>query len=109
MKAGTMDRRITIQSKNITFDTAGSEVVTWSDVATVWCDVEDVASSAAGEKTEDKQLTASQKTTFTIRYRTDVTLVDQIIYESKTYDINGITELGRRDGLALDAKYRDNT
>lgn len=105
IKAGSMDRRITIQTKGVTYDTSGSEIITYTDIATVWANVDDKREK---EGTEGKQLTASETTTFTVRYRTDVTPIDQIVYESKTYDITGISEIGRREGLAINAVYRDN-
>lgn len=105
IKAGSMDRRITINTKGVTLDSSGSEIATYTTVATVWADVND---NREKETTEGKQVTASEFTTFTVRYRTDVTPIDQIVYESKTYDIKGISEIGRREGLAIDAVYKDN-
>ena len=34
--AGEFDQRITLQSKSITRNAIGEEVVTWGDVATIW-------------------------------------------------------------------------
>lgn len=34
--AGSFDQRITLQSKSVTRNAHGEEIVTWGDVATVW-------------------------------------------------------------------------
>lgn len=39
MKAGTLDRRITIQRQTETKDSYGSVSIAWTDVATVWASV----------------------------------------------------------------------
>lgn len=36
MNPGRLNRRITIQSKSVSRASNGEEIVTWSDVATVW-------------------------------------------------------------------------
>jgi len=105
IKAGSLDRQITIQSKGVTYDGAGSEIVTWSDVATVWAGV---TQKAGTERVEADQLTASEHTIFTIRYRTDVTPINRIVYETNTYDIKRVFEINRREGLEILAEYKDN-
>lgn len=43
MDAGTLNRRITLQSRAITQDSTGGQVATWVDVATVWASIEPAA------------------------------------------------------------------
>ena len=35
-RAGSLDRRVTIQSRSTAQDTAGQQSLTWNDIATVW-------------------------------------------------------------------------
>lgn len=38
-RAGSLNRRVTIQSRSTTQDTAGQQSLTWTDVATVWAGI----------------------------------------------------------------------
>lgn len=40
MRAGDMRRRLTIQVRGTTQDTFNQQVTTWTDVATVWADIQ---------------------------------------------------------------------
>lgn len=39
IRAGRMDQRVTFQSKAVTRNSIGEEVVTWGDFATVWAEI----------------------------------------------------------------------
>jgi SPP1 family predicted phage head-tail adaptor len=40
LRAGALNRRITLQSRSTGQDTSGGQLLTWTDVATVWAQVE---------------------------------------------------------------------
>lgn len=98
MQAGPLDRRITIQTHTDTRDGAGEPVPAWTTLATVWANVLHLRGT---EPFEGQQFNAQRVTVFTIRYRDDVDETMQVSFDGQTYDIEGISELGRRDGLEL--------
>ncbi len=101
MITGKMDRRITLQRKTVTTNGYGEEVVAWTDLATVWAEKVDMRGS---ERYAAAQAVAQLDTKFRIRYRSGITPIDRIIYGNTTYDVGGILEIGRREGLELHAK-----
>ena len=100
MKAGNLDRRITIQALTATQDGAGQPVETWADLATVWANVQHLRGI---EPFQGQEFNAQRKTVFKIRYRDDVDVTCQIIFDGDTYDIFSVNETGRRDGLEISA------
>ena len=98
MRAGSLDRLITIQSKGVTRSASGQENVTWSDVATVSARKRDTKGEErfrAGQR-EDRV-----ETIFTIRWRGDLDPSMRVRLGTVFYELKGIVELGRRDGLEL--------
>jgi SPP1 family predicted phage head-tail adaptor len=101
LKAGKLDRRITIQRINDTGDSND----TWSDVAVLWATKRDVR---ATERFAERQTIAEIDVVFTIRYPSFPISPDKnrVAYGGRTYDITGVTEVGRREGLELSAVAR---
>jgi head-tail adaptor len=85
-----MDRRLTIKVKTIVVDSLGEPAETLVDVATVWAN-----------KREMKSTTA-----FILHYRTDVTPHTVVVCEGITYDVKGVDEIGRREGLEIQTMAR---
>ena len=109
MRAGLMDRRITLQRKSSTPSSSGDPVVTWAALATVWANVSPVRGD---ERFTDPQYAAKEQTDFRIRYSSDVadlSPLDRILYQSATYDILAVHELGRRETLQIIAFRRADT
>lgn len=100
-----MDRRVTIEQPPTGRDDYGAVTGDWTEVATVWAGKRDIRGS---EFFADRQHEAQRETTWRIRYRTDVTetmrLTDD---EGVVWDIQGIAEIGRREGLDLMCTARD--
>jgi SPP1 family predicted phage head-tail adaptor len=104
MRAGKLDRRITIQRLTDTGrDAVNAPIVTWEPIATVWGQKRPMRGD---ERFSAHQVAGSAVTTFVIRYRPDVTVNDRIMCEGLTYDIRDIRELGRREALEIDAVAR---
>ncbi|HCZ15773.1 MAG TPA: head-tail adaptor, partial [Candidatus Accumulibacter sp.] len=40
LSAGTLRKRITLQQQSLSVDSYGQQVITWTDVATVWASLE---------------------------------------------------------------------
>lgn len=107
MNAGRLDRKISIQEPTTTRDDFGQSVDAFAEVAKVWAQRRDIS---AKENTETDQPVASTRTEWTIRWRSDiretwrvVTTTDRI----QTFEIVGILELGRREGLRLICEQTD--
>ena len=103
MNAGKLDRRITLQRKSMTFNDAGEPVETWHEIATVWAEKVDMRGS---ERYTAAQTVAQLDTKFRIRYRQQITPIDRVLCYGRVYDVGGILEIGRREGLELHAKAR---
>ena len=104
--AGKMDRRITLQRATVTYDALNNPVQTWATLATVWASKEDISDS---ERVAAKEVGAEITTRFQIRYSTDVSDLnpkDRLTYNSDTYQIVGVKEIGRREGLEITSVAR---
>lgn len=68
-----LDRRITIQQRSTTQDaTYGTEVVTWTTLATVWAEIQDVMPSRDESLLNDALEVSKRRTRIRIRWRNDV-------------------------------------
>lgn len=107
MFAGNLDRRITIQRATYTQNALGEQIIaTWNTLATVWAEVMPVSD---GERIRALEVSAEITTRFRIRYSSTVASVnpkDRISYDGRVYDISGVKEIGRREGLEITAAAR---
>jgi SPP1 family predicted phage head-tail adaptor len=98
MRAGKMDRTISIQGFTNTVDDFGTPVETWTDRATLRAQL--IQSS-----TEEfiQAYGASDETViiFRTRWIGGVTNADRIQYEGSAFNIKETKEIGRRKGLEL--------
>ena len=94
MEAGRLRHRVTIQEKVVTRDTFGEEVITWTDVATVWGSVEPMRGR---EFMEGRQVEAEVSTRIRIRYFPDgVEPEDRVSYDGRVFDILAVIEVEER-------------
>jgi SPP1 family predicted phage head-tail adaptor len=102
MNPGKLDRRVQLQSKTVTKDTAGAPVETWTTFATVW------AAKAEQGSREFKafgQVQAECTALFTARYLSIITAEHRIVCDGRIFEITGTPlEQGRRELLVLPAK-----
>ncbi len=103
MRAGKMDRFITIEEFTAVQDAFGQETETWTEFATVWAEKVDIK---ARERFAAQQDLAEETTRFRMRYLQGITPKMRIVDDGKTYDIEGIAELGRRVGMEITATAR---
>lgn len=114
MRAGRLDRFITLQRKTVTQSDTGAEIETWTDI-----DLRRPASYAPVRGEEriavGPQIVATEQVEFQIRYTSDVadlSSLDRIIYPALTndspeisprnvYDILAVLEINRREGLRI--------
>lgn len=102
MRAGKLDRRLTILREQVTGTNSLNEaVVEWVEVATVWAQQRPERGS---ERLSAAQLGGVSVMTFQIRYRGDLTTKDRLQYEGTVYEIVAPPrELGRRVVTEIDA------
>lgn len=98
MKAGTLDRRVTLQTRVLTRDAQGEEVVTYTDLATVWAQKLDLIGR---EYFAAQQVNAEVTTRWRLRWRSDIGVLHQLVYGAVAYDILQASEIGRREGIEL--------
>lgn len=104
LNAGQLDRRVTIQSREVTRDSAtGAEVVTWSDAATVWAMVlESSTPGSDGPSAAGVQVSSyARPMKIRMRWRTLDKSTSRISYGGRILRITGTAEMGRRAGLEL--------
>lgn len=103
MRAGLLNKRITIQRQSLTKNPAnGEDVVTWQDVATVWAQFDPVRGR---EFFTAKQQYAESVAWFRIRHRPGLTQQMRISFQGKVYDIDSIVNTaGMNVGIEIFAK-----
>jgi SPP1 family predicted phage head-tail adaptor len=103
MKPEKLDRRVTIQRFALTRGPNNEPVETWSDLATVWASKADVSD---GEKLRAAQVGSVLTTRFVCRWSSDIQDVnakDRLRFDGKTFDVVGVKEIGRHEGIEITA------
>lgn len=97
--AAQLDRRIQLQAPTLTQDPSyGSSQTSWATTATVWARLLERQVAEAVE-TDTRVMTRS--ITLRIRHRTDVLSTWRVALGSRTLQITGVLEVGRREFLDL--------
>lgn len=104
--AGELDRRVTLQRPVVTRDPQyGSELTSWSTVATVWARVRDRMAAEISEP-DVPQRDLRRQITVRIRWRSDLLTTWRLQIgagpSARILQINGAIEAGRREWLDLD-------
>lgn len=127
MRAGPLDRLITIQRNTTTAGEDGHPIASWSTVGPLRRSAS-VRAISGDERFTAPQYVASEQVEFRIRYAlavAEVTPLDRIIYPALTeaeaaespaaeietrriYDIMAAPEIGRREGLLIKAVRRSD-
>lgn len=98
MKAGKLDRTLTILNASTARNSVGEETVSTSSLG-------DIAAEKMNLTLKDVQRAQLHTTPidakFRIRWRDDITIIDRIQHDGVTYEIVAIDEIGRREGLFL--------
>lgn len=90
LRAGQLNRRITLQRQSTVQDTFGGPVRTWLDVATVWADIQPLS----GRELESAQRMASEVShQITVRYQArlnDTRMVAgyRALYKARIFNIH---------------------
>lgn len=103
MKAGQMDRRLTLRHRTLaTQDANGQQVESWTEYTTVWARKLDISGREFFQaQTKDAEIS----TRFDIRWRDDVIATDRVTCDDIDYQLVAPpSEIGRREGLTLFAQ-----
>jgi SPP1 family predicted phage head-tail adaptor len=106
LQAGDLDRRITIERFTETRDPFNNPVKSWAPLATVWASRADVSDS---ERLAAQEIGAEITTRFRIRWSralSDVDPKDRVRFDGRLYDIVGVKEIARREGLEITTAAR---
>lgn len=102
MRAGQLDRRITIQGKTVSQSDSGQEVATWSTLASVWAQR---VENRGDERFSARQITGHAIRTFKFRWSLAVSVITvehQVVCDGIVYDITDVREIGRHEGIEVD-------
>lgn len=98
MRAGKLDRQITIERSTEALNDHGTSAETWTPIAAVRAQLVE----ASTEEFRRAYGTSSDTVTiFRIRFVDGVTLGDRVAYGEQHHNIKEIKEIGRRRGLEL--------
>jgi SPP1 family predicted phage head-tail adaptor len=102
MRAGPLDRRLTIRRSVTADDGRGGQTLTWADVATVWASVEGLSTR---EFLQAGALQNAGTHIVRLRHRDDVTIKHRLYWplRDKTFEILSFRETDRlMAGLELE-------
>jgi len=91
--ASKLTERVTIQQRSVSDDGYGGKNISWSDVATVFAQVDPLYSVALNERVAGDQISAIGGYRVTIRYRNDVNASMRLIWKSHTLLIHSLHEI----------------
>lgn len=106
MLAGPLDRWLTLQRRTVADNALGEEAETFIDLATVRASKSDIGDA---EKVRAQQVGAEITTRFQIRWSvnwSDLTSKDRVSCDGREYEVVGVKEIGRRDGVEITACAR---
>ena len=106
MRAGKLDRKITLQRFTSTLDDYNEPVLTWATLATRSASFEPLSD---GERFRAGETAANASARFVIRWSSAVSTLnpkDRLQYEGETWQILHVKEIGRREGIEITAGTR---
>ena len=98
IRSGNLDRQITITRLSEAVSASGGVSKSWTPLHIVRGEKVELSSADAPEAFGNAD---SGQVVFRVRYISDLTTNDRIIFEGQDYDLEGITELGRKHGQEL--------
>jgi SPP1 family predicted phage head-tail adaptor len=98
MRAGKLDRTITIERRAETLDAYGVPSESWTTLATVRAEL---VQSSTREFLAAYGTEAEPATVFRIRYVAGLTTADRVTYAGEALNIVELKETGRRRGLEI--------
>lgn len=107
IRAGELNRRITIEQKSVTLDAQNAPIETWSVFA---ANVPAAFKPVSGtDEVQGNEQSAQVRAEFWLRFKAGITTEHRIVYQGRTFDILDVVEINYRDGLRLPAIERRRT
>jgi len=94
-RSGNRRHRVELQQPTTTRNEIGEAIESYSTYATVWASV--MSHGAAGEESEASTHRGRQRFRINIRANSDIQLTHQVIFDSRTFEINAIDNTWERD------------
>ena len=98
MRAGDLDRRISIERFTSTVSDTGEPIETWANLATVWAKVDQ---QSGREFFATVQEVSERKVVFRIRWIEGLIVLDRVVCDGVMHDIHEVRRLGRKEGVEL--------
>jgi SPP1 family predicted phage head-tail adaptor len=98
--------QVKIQQYTTSTDDTGGEVISWTDLATVWCKVDYQIQS--DEKEQALQITAYIRINFTIRRVAALHAKMRMLYNGQLCDILTISTDAKKEYQRVECEIRDN-
>lgn len=98
LRAGKLDREITITRLSEAVSDSGGVVKSWTPLHTVRAEKVELTNA---ENLETFGNVAAGQVVFRLRYVDGITPADRILFDGINFDIESVTELGRKYGLEL--------
>ena len=89
LRAGDMNRRITLQARDTAVDSHGQQATTWADVITCWASIEPLDGR---ELVTAKAINAEVSHRVVVRYRAGVTAAMRAVYQGRFFNILSVTD-----------------
>ena len=96
-------RKIIIQRFAETKDDFGSAVKAWTTFKTIYANVTPISGREMHSSNRENIIRSAS---FYIYFDSTITVKDRISYNSETYDITYIRELGRRESMEISGEVR---
>lgn len=88
--AGKLKNKIELQELVIVEDGSGGQTRTWKTIQSVWASLRQTGGS---ERYQNDRLTAIANFKATIRYRSDISAVNRIVFRGLAYQIRSVDNL----------------
>lgn len=102
--AGQLDRRLDVLRRTVASGDKWGDVYAYEPVNTLWAALKH---DAEDERHAAEQAYAVRVVTFTTRYSADLFDTDRLECEGVEYEVIGIRQIGRREGLEIKARVYD--
>jgi SPP1 family predicted phage head-tail adaptor len=106
MRAGELDRRISLMRNQPSQSARGGLTDNWVAIATLYASVK---YDRGGERFATQQVVGQGIVTFRVRWDaawSDFNVKDRVSFDGRDYDVRDVREIGRREGIEIDATAR---
>ena len=104
MQSGRLRHLLTIQAQSVTRNAFNEEIISFVTWGQAWGEIKPAGASERMVTGAD-QVQASVDHVITIRFRLGVTVKMRIVYDGRTFEIEGVTDPdGRRQRLRLSCR-----